>query len=52
MPEYLKKRFGGRRIRTYMAVLSLIMYVLRNISVSLNGGFKMVQLFRNSQLNV
>ena len=34
MPEYLKKRYGGRRIRMYTSVLALIMYVLRNISVS------------------
>ena len=34
MPEYLKKRYGGRRIRTYTSVLALVMYVLRNISVS------------------
>ena len=34
MPEYLKKRFGGVRIRRYMSILALIMYVLRNISVS------------------
>ena len=35
MPEYLKKRFGGRRIRTYMSALALIMYILRNLCVSL-----------------
>ena len=37
MPEYLKKRFGGVRIRRYMSILALIMYVLRNISVSFFG---------------
>ncbi len=35
MPEYLRKRFGGRRIRIYVAVLSLIVYVFTKISVSL-----------------
>ena len=34
MPEYLKKRFGGDRIRMYLAVLSLILYVFTKISVS------------------
>ena len=38
MPEYLKKRYGGRRIRMYTSVLALIMYVLRNISVSARVG--------------
>ena len=34
MPEYIKKRFGGDRIRMYLAVLSLILYVFTKISVS------------------
>ena len=33
MPEYLAKRFGGHRIRIYMSVLSLILYVFTKISV-------------------
>lgn len=33
MPEYLKKRFGGQRIRIYMSVLSLILYIFTKISV-------------------
>ncbi|CAB1332868.1 unnamed protein product, partial [Coregonus sp. 'balchen'] len=32
-PEYLKKRFGGQRIRIYLSVLSLFLYVFTNISV-------------------
>lgn len=35
MPEYLKKRFGGQRIRIYLSVLSLVLYVFTKISVSL-----------------
>lgn len=35
MPEYLKKRFGGQRIRIYLSVLSLFLYVFTKISVSL-----------------
>jgi len=28
LPEYMKKRFGGRRIRIYLASLSLMLYIL------------------------
>ena len=34
MPEYLKKRFGGHRIRVYLSVLALLLYVFTKISVS------------------
>lgn len=33
MPEYLRLRFGGQRIRVYLAVLALILYVFTKISV-------------------
>lgn len=33
MPEYLRKRFGGQRIRIYLSVLALILYVFTKISV-------------------
>lgn len=33
MPEYLGRRFGGERIRTYLAVLSLLLSVFTKISV-------------------
>jgi len=26
MPEYLRKRFGGQRIRVYLSVLALLLY--------------------------
>ncbi|PWA22438.1 hypothetical protein CCH79_00020482 [Gambusia affinis] len=32
MPEYLALRFGNRRIRIYMSVLSLILYIFTKIS--------------------
>lgn len=35
MPEYLKKRFGGERIRIYMSLLSLLLYIFTKISVCL-----------------
>ena len=34
MPEYLRERFGGQRIRMYLAVLTLLLYVFTKISVS------------------
>jgi Na+/proline symporter len=33
MPEYIKKRFGGDRIRIYLSCLSLILYIFTKISV-------------------
>ncbi len=33
MPEYLGKRYGGQRIRIYLSLLSLLLYVFTKISV-------------------
>ncbi len=33
MPEYLFKRFGGNRIRIYLSILSLLLYITTKISV-------------------
>lgn len=33
MPQYLRKRFGGHRIRLYLSVLSLFLYIFTKISV-------------------
>ncbi|XP_042299975.1 sodium/glucose cotransporter 1-like, partial [Sceloporus undulatus] len=33
MPEYLRKRFGGKRIQIYLSVLSLLLYIFTKISV-------------------
>uniref|UniRef100_A0A8C2GA53 Sodium/glucose cotransporter 1 n=1 Tax=Cyprinus carpio TaxID=7962 RepID=A0A8C2GA53_CYPCA len=38
MPEYLKKRFGGQRIRIYLSVLSLFLYVFTKISADMFAG--------------
>ncbi|KAK2153547.1 hypothetical protein LSH36_293g02003 [Paralvinella palmiformis] len=43
MPEYLKKRFGGQRIRVYFAVLSLILYIFTKCSVNLYTGGIFIQ---------
>lgn len=33
MPEYLRKRFGGQRIRIYLSVLAILLYIFTKISV-------------------
>uniref|UniRef100_A0A1I8I991 Sodium/glucose cotransporter 4 n=1 Tax=Macrostomum lignano TaxID=282301 RepID=A0A1I8I991_9PLAT len=38
LPEYMKRRFGGKRIQVYLAVLSLILYIFTKISVNLYSG--------------
>ncbi|KAK3521371.1 hypothetical protein QTP70_003424 [Hemibagrus guttatus] len=45
MPEYLKKRFGGQRIRIYLSVLSLVLYIFTKISKSVVQGFPREFLF-------
>ncbi|XP_042371018.1 sodium/glucose cotransporter 4 [Plectropomus leopardus] len=44
MPEYLAKRFGGQRIRLYMSVLSLILYIFTKISTDLFSGAMFIQV--------
>ncbi|KAM9357983.1 sodium/glucose cotransporter 4 [Symphorus nematophorus] len=44
MPEYLAKRFGGQRIRIYMSVLSLILYIFTKISTDLFSGALFIQV--------
>jgi len=38
MPEYLQKRFGGKRIQIYLSVLALLLYVFTKISADLYAG--------------
>ena len=33
MPEYLQKRFGGQRIRVYLAVLALLLSIFTKVAV-------------------
>ena len=39
----MMKRFGGQRIRMYLAVLSMILYVFTKISVNLYSGALFIQ---------
>lgn len=34
MPEYLAKRYGGKRLRIYYAIVSLSLAIISGISVS------------------
>ncbi|GFN80721.1 sodium/glucose cotransporter 2, partial [Plakobranchus ocellatus] len=43
MPEYLKKRFGGVRLRIYLSVVTLILYVLTRISAEIYSGALFMQ---------
>uniref|UniRef100_A0A3B4G0P4 Sodium/glucose cotransporter 2 n=1 Tax=Pundamilia nyererei TaxID=303518 RepID=A0A3B4G0P4_9CICH len=43
MPEYLKKRFGGQRIRIYLSLLSLVLYVFTKISADILSGAIFIQ---------
>ncbi|XP_035662355.1 sodium/glucose cotransporter 4-like [Branchiostoma floridae] len=43
MPEYLTRRFGGQRLRTYLATLSLFLYIFTKISVNMYAGAVFVQ---------
>ncbi|XP_006125485.2 sodium/glucose cotransporter 1 [Pelodiscus sinensis] len=44
MPEYLKKRFGGRRIQIYLSVLSLLLYIFTKISADIFSGAIFIQI--------
>uniref|UniRef100_A0A8D0L854 Sodium/glucose cotransporter 2 n=1 Tax=Sphenodon punctatus TaxID=8508 RepID=A0A8D0L854_SPHPU len=43
MPQYLKKRFGGKRIRLYLSVLSIFLYIFTKISVDMFSGAVFIQ---------
>jgi hypothetical protein len=34
MPEYLKKRYGGKRLQVYFAITQLALSILSGVSVS------------------
>lgn len=44
LPEYLGKRFGGQRIRIYMSLLSLLLYIVTKLAVSIFSGALFIQL--------
>lgn len=44
MPEYLHKRFGGRRLRVTMSIIAMLLYVLTKIAVDLYAGALFIQM--------
>lgn len=44
LPEYLQKRFGGQRLRIYLSVLAIILYVITKLAVSIFAGALFIQL--------
>ncbi|KAM5237563.1 solute carrier family 5 member 4-like [Ctenodactylus gundi] len=44
MPEYLKKRFGGKRLQIYFSILSLLMIVATGITSNIFSGAIFIQL--------
>nr|XP_035126614.1 solute carrier family 5 member 4 isoform X3 [Callithrix jacchus] len=44
MPEYLKKRFGGKRLQVYLSILSLFICVTLSISSDMFSGAIFIQL--------
>lgn len=43
MPEYLSKRYGGKRLKVYFAALSILLYVFTKLSVDLYAGALFIQ---------
>ena len=43
MPEYLQKRLGGQRVRVYMSVIALLLYIFTKISADLYAGGLFIQ---------
>ncbi|XP_023677566.1 sodium/myo-inositol cotransporter 2 [Paramormyrops kingsleyae] len=43
MPEYLQRRFGGKRIQLFIAVLYLFVYIFTKISVDMYAGAVFIQ---------
>ncbi|ESP02211.1 hypothetical protein LOTGIDRAFT_93216, partial [Lottia gigantea] len=43
MPEYLGRRFGGNRMRTYLSLVALMLYILSKISVDIYAGAVFIQ---------
>ena len=39
MPQYLKMRYGGHRIRIWLAILHIFLTIVAQIAVSIRGTF-------------
>lgn len=43
MPEYLKKRYGGKRLRVYYAIVQLTLIILSGVSAEIYAGALFIQ---------
>nr|KAG5689688.1 hypothetical protein BaRGS_006313 [Batillaria attramentaria] len=43
MPQYLKKRYGGRRLQVYLSCLAIFLLIVQKISVSMYAGAVFIQ---------
>ncbi|KAJ8255549.1 hypothetical protein COCON_G00194130 [Conger conger] len=43
MPDYLSKRYGGNRLKMYIACLSFLLYIFTKLSVTLYSGALFIQ---------
>lgn len=43
MPEYLEMRFRGKRLRTYLSIVSVLVYIITKISVDIYAGSVFIQ---------
>jgi Na+(H+)/acetate symporter ActP len=50
MPEYIKKRFSGNRIRMLLSILSLMLNVFIRITADLFGGALFIKMYLNLDL--
>ncbi|XP_076436803.1 sodium/mannose cotransporter SLC5A10-like [Babylonia areolata] len=44
LPEYMEKRFGGARLRVYLSCLSLVLYIVTKLAVSVYAGALFIKL--------
>lgn len=44
LPEYMAKRFGGTRLRVYLSCLSLVLYIVTKLAVSIYAGALFINL--------
>ncbi|XP_069119421.1 sodium/glucose cotransporter 4-like isoform X3 [Argopecten irradians] len=44
LPEYIEKRHGGRKLRTYLCCIALVLYVVSKLAVSIFAGSMFIQM--------
>lgn len=44
IPEYMEKRYGGKRLRLYLSVLSILLYIITKISVEMYAGALFIKM--------